>query len=156
EETIGKKHVNSFITRLQLPPPQLAEQNNKIQQIAEHTRLVIPVTISTDPRSHFQFVLGATNSGTGFSQWPETLGLAAIGDRELRRRFGDVARQEYRAVGIHMALSPQADLATEPRWPRTTGTFGSRASDVSELVGAYIEGFQHGKNGVTADGVATI
>ncbi len=156
EETITTKHVNSFITRLQLPPAQLAEQNNKVQEIAQRTRLGIPVTISTDPRSHFQFVLGATNSGTGFSQWPETLGLAAIGDKDLVRRFGDIARQEYRAVGIHMALSPQADLATEPRWPRTTGTFGSRASAVSELVGAYVEGFQHGKDGVSADGVATI
>lgn len=156
EETINTKHVNSFITRLQLPPAQLAEQNNKLQEIAQRTRLGIPVTISTDPRSHFQFVLGATSSGAGFSQWPETLGFAAIGDKELVRRFGDIARQEYRAVGIHMALSPQADLATEPRWPRTTGTFGSRANVVSDLVGAYVEGFQHGKVGVSADGVAAI
>ena len=156
EQTIATKHVNSFITRLQLPPAQLAEQNNKLQELAQRTRLGIPVTISTDPRSHFQFVLGATSTGTGFSQWPETLGLAAIGDKDLVRRFGDIARQEYRAVGIHMALSPQADLATEPRWPRTTGTFGSRASAVSELVGAYVEGFQHGKDGVSTDGVATV
>lgn len=156
EQTIVTRHVNSFITRLQLPPAQLAEQNNKVQQIAQRTRLGIPVTISTDPRNHFQFVLGAASSGTGFSQWPETLGFAAIGDAALVRRFGDIARQEYRAVGIHMALSPQADLATEPRWPRTTGTFGSRASVVSDLVGAYVEGFQHGKDGVSADGVATV
>ena len=156
EPMIATKHVNSFITRLQLPPAQLAEQNNKLQELAQRTRLGIPVTISTDPRSHFQLVLGATSSGTGFSQWPETLGFAAIGDKDLVRRFGDIARQEYRAVGIHMALSPQADLATEPRWPRTTGTFGSRASAVSELVGAYVEGFQHGKDGVSPDGVATI
>jgi beta-glucosidase len=156
EQAIGTKHVNSFITRLQLPPSQLAEQNNRVQAIAERTRLGIPVTVSTDPRNHFQYVLGATSSGGGFSQWPETLGFAAIGDRDLVRRFGDVARQEYRAVGIHMALSPQADLATEPRWPRVTGTFGSRANLVSDLVGAYIEGFQHGKDGVSADGVAAI
>ena len=156
ERTIDTKHVNSFITRLQLPPAQLAEQNNRIQAIAERTRLGIPLTISTDPRNHFQYVPGATNSGGGFSQWPETLGFAAIGDRDLVRRFGDIARQEYRAVGIHMALSPQADLATEPRWPRTTGTFGSRADVVSDLVGAYIQGFQHGKDGVSADGVAAI
>ena len=156
EQTLGTKHVNSFITRSQLPPAQLAEQNNRIQTIAERTRLGIPVTLSTDPRNHFQYVLGATSSGTGFSQWPEPLGFAAIGDKELVRRFGDIARQEYRAVGIHMALSPQADLATEPRWPRVTGTFGSRANVVSELVGAYVEGFQHGKDGVHADGVAAV
>jgi len=154
--SITTKYVNSFITRLQLPPAQLAEQNNKVQEIAERTRLGIPVTLSTDPRSHFQIVLGATNSGTGFSQWPETLGLAAIGDPALVRRFADIARQEYRAVGIHMALSPQADLATEPRWPRITGTFGSRADVVSSLAGAYVEGFQHGKEGVAVDGVAAV
>jgi len=156
EQTITTKHVNSFITRLALPPSQIAEQNNTLQQIAQRTRLGIPVTISTDPRSHFQFVLGATSNGAGFSQWPETLGFAAIGDKDLVRRFGDIVRQEYRAVGIHMALSPQADLATEPRWARTTGTFGSRVSTVSDLAGAYVEGFQHGKDGVSADGVATV
>lgn len=52
------------------------------------------------------------------------LGLAAIGDEEQVRRFADIVRQEYRAVGITEALSPQADLSTEPRWPRIDGTFG--------------------------------
>jgi beta-glucosidase len=156
EHSISTKHLNHFVTRLQLPPTQLAEQNNKIQEIAASTRLGIPVTISTDPRNHFQYVLGATSAGTGFSQWPETLGFAAIGDVSLVRRFADIARQEYRAVGIHMALSPQADLATEPRWPRVTGTFGSRPDVISAMVGAYVEGFQHGTDGVGPDSVATI
>ena len=61
---------------------------------------------------------------TGFSQWPGSRGFAAIGDADLVRRFGDVIRQEYRASGVHMALSPQADLATSPRWARIDGTFG--------------------------------
>ena len=95
--------------------------------IAEGTRLGIPLTISTDPRHHFQYVLGASVTAGKFSQWPETLGFAAIGDAALVRRFGDIARQEYRAVGIQMALSPQADLATEPRWSRINGTFGEDA-----------------------------
>jgi beta-glucosidase len=72
------------------------------------------------------------------------------------RRFGDVARQEYRAVGIQMALSPQADLATEPRWSRINGTFGEDAALAGSLVRAYVEGFQHGANGVDSVGVATI
>lgn len=153
---IVMRGVNSFITRLAVPPAIFAEQNNAIQRIAEQSRLGIPVTISTDPRNHFQAVLGASTSGGGFSLWPETLGLAAIGDPALVRRFGDIARREYRAVGIQMALSPQADLATEPRWPRGTATFGSDPKAVSALVGAYVEGFQHGAGGVAHDGVATI
>lgn len=156
ETMIGERHLNSFITRLVVAPRQLAEQNNAIQRLAEQTRLGIPVTISTDPRNHFQAVLGASTAGGGFSLWPETLGLAATGDTDLVRRFGDIARREYRAVGIHMALSPQADLASEPRWPRVTATFGSDPAAVSRMVEAYVEGFQGGADGVRKDGVATI
>jgi beta-glucosidase len=153
---IGDRHMTTFLTRLALPPRQFAEQNNAVQKVAAADRLGIPVTISTDPRSHFQAVLGASTQGGGFSQWPETLGLAALADPERVRRFGDIARQEYRSVGIHMALSPQADLATEPRWPRSTATFGDDPALVSRLVGAYVEGFQHGTRGVARDGVATV
>ena len=148
--------VTSLITRLSMAPADLAEQNNRLQRLAGQSRLGIPLTISTDPRNHFQAVLGASTRGGGFTLWPETLGLAALGDPSVVRQFGDVARREYRAVGIHMALSPQADLASEPRWPRGTATFGSDPVKVSALVGAYIQGFQHGSAGIARDGVATV
>jgi beta-glucosidase len=148
--------VNSFITRLQAAPQMLAEQNNKLQELAEASRLGIPLTISTDPRHHFQYVLGASASGNGFSQWPESLGFAALNDVRLMQRFGDIARQEYRAVGIHLALSPQADLATEPRWSRITGTFGEDAQLAKRMVQAYIIGFQNGAKGLNKDSVITV
>ncbi|AOH86377.1 beta-glucosidase [Sphingomonas panacis] len=153
---ITKTHITSFITRLAVPPAEMAAQNNAVQRVAEGARLGIPITISTDPRNHFQAVLGASTAGGGFSVWPETLGFAALRDPARVRRFGDIARSEYRAVGIHMALSPQADLASEPRWPRVTATFGSDPALVSKMVGAYVEGFQGGANGVTRGGVATV
>ena len=56
--------------------------------------------------------------------------------------MGDIARQEYLAVGIREALHPMADLATEPRWARISGTFGEDAKLSAKLVGAYIRGFQ--------------
>ena len=148
--------INSMITRLGGDPGNLATQHNLLQGIAEQTRLGIPLTISTDPRHHFQYVLGASVTAGQFSQWPETLGFAAIGDSALMRRFGDIARQEYRAVGIHMALSPQADLATEPRWSRINGTFGEDAELAARLTGAYVEGFQGGRRGPTSSGVLTV
>ena len=153
---IDGKHVTSFITRLTLPPAQMSEQSNAVQALAEKTRLGIPVTISTDPRSHFQYVLGANETGGEFPQWPETLGFAALRDPAVVRRFADIARQEYRAVGIQEALSSQADLATEPRWPRQTGTFGSDAALTSRMVGAYVAGFQGGDHGLQRDGVMTV
>jgi beta-glucosidase len=153
---VGGAGVTSMITRLGGDPASLAAQGNVLQEIAEGTRLGIPVTVSTDPRHHFQYVLGASVTAGQFSQWPEPLGLAAIGDAALVRHFGDIARQEYRAVGIHMALSPQADLATEPRWSRINGTFGEDAGLAGRMVRAYVEGFQHGAAGTDREGVLTI
>jgi beta-glucosidase len=149
--------VNTYITRMAGDPAAIAEDNNKLQAVLEGVGLGIPLTISTDPRNHFTHDPNATSVGAGaFSQWPETLGLAAIGDAELVQRFGDIARQEYRAVGIHEALSPQADLATEPRWGRINGTFGENNLLAKSLVRAYIEGFQHGSEGIGKDSVVTV
>ena len=78
-------------------------------------------------------------------------GLAAIGDSQLTARYGDIARQEYLAVGVRVALHPMADLATEPRWGRINGTFGEDAALSAKLTYAYIRGFQGdslGKNSV--------
>lgn len=148
--------VNSAITRLSPDARSFAEENNAIQRLAEATRLGIPVTISTDPRNHFQVTVGVSSASGGFSQWPETLGMAAIGDEKLVERFGRLVAAEYRAVGIHMALSPQADLYTEPRWPRGVATFGSDAATVSRLAGAYVRGFQGSPKGLVRSGVATV
>lgn len=148
--------VNSAITRLSPDAKTFAEENNAIQRLAEATRLGIPVTISTDPRNHFQVTVGVSSDLGGFSQWPETLGMAAIGDEQLVERFGQFVAAEYRAVGIHMALSPQADLFTEPRWPRGVATFGSDAATVSRLAGAYVRGFQGSPKGLVPSGVATV
>ncbi|MDK4700924.1 MULTISPECIES: glycoside hydrolase family 3 protein [unclassified Rhizobium] len=155
-DMIEKRKVVTFITRLAGDPAALAEENNKLQEIAEAGRLGIPATISTDPRNHFQFVLGASVAAGGFSKWPETLGFAAIGDAALMRRFGDVARQEYRAVGIQEALSPQVDLASDPRWPRINGTFGEDAQLSKSMAEAYVAGFQNGENGINKDSVIAV
>ncbi len=83
-------------------------------------------------------------------------GFAALNDATLTRKFGDIARQEYLAVGITQALSPQADLATEPRWARINGTFGEDADVAKAQVQAYIEGFQGGSSGLTNKSVLAV
>ncbi len=136
----------------QIPGAQVvAAWHNKLQRFAEETRLGIPISIASDPRNHFTrniFSMAANE----FSQWCETLGFGALDDTELVQRFADIARQEYLAVGIRIALHPQIDLATEPRWPRISGTFGEDAHVAARLVKAYIAGFQGATLG--ADSVA--
>jgi len=153
---VRDKHVTSFITRLTLEPAGLAEANNAAQQLAEESRLGIPLTVSSDPRNHFQYVLGASEGGNGVTQWPELLGFGALRSAQRVEQFGAIARREYRAVGIHMALSPQLDLATEPRWARGSGTFGSRPELASELGAAYVTGMQGSAEGLTRDGTMTV
>jgi beta-glucosidase len=121
---------------------EIAQWHNAVQEEARQHPLGIPVTISSDPRHHFGNNPLATLVAGPFSQWPETLGFAAIGDPELVRRFADVVRAEYLAVGIRAALHPQLDLATEPRWARANGTFGESAGLAGILGVAYIRGLQ--------------
>jgi beta-glucosidase len=131
-----------------LPAPRLAAGwHNAVQELAESTRLGIPVTISTDPRHAFSDNPATGLSSGGFSLWPEPIGLAAIGDPDLVEQFGAIAGEEYRALGIRLALHPMADLATEPRWSRINGTFGEDAALAARLTAAYIRGFQGGELG---------
>jgi len=141
------KHKITHFNLFSVPAPDtLAIWYNRMQQFEEKTRLGIPLTIASDPR----------NQGTGgffsqsaktFSLWPDPLGLAAIGDEKITGQFADISRQEYLAVGIRQALHPQVDLATEPRWPRISGTFGEDAALSSRMTIAYIKGYQGEKVG---------
>lgn len=142
-EYVVERHMNHF-NLLGVAPKasDIAAWHNKLQELAASTRLGIPVSISTDPRHSFSDNPGATMFAGPFSQWPEPLGLAATRDAELVERFGDIARQEYTAVGIRVALHPQVDLATESRWARQLQTFGEDAALAGELGAAYVRGFQ--------------
>ena len=147
--------VNSLITRLEVNPKSFAEQNNQLQQIAESSRLGIPLTISVDPRNTF-FYGNKVTSKAGFSQWPGTLGMAAIGNELAINEYGNIIRQEYRSLGVTQALSPMADLGTEPRWSRFEGTFGEDPMLSKKMVRGYISGVQNGKLGLSSQSVAAV
>ncbi|NQU51869.1 MAG: glycoside hydrolase family 3 C-terminal domain-containing protein [Bacteroidetes bacterium] len=141
-EMVAKKLMNSFNIISSFEADILARYNNNLQKMAERTRLGIPVTIASDPRHGVENNPGTAIFTPAFSQWPGSLGLAATRDTQLVREFGDIARQEYNAVGIRLALHPMADLATEPRWGRANGTFGEDAHLSAMMTKAYVLGFQ--------------
>ena len=120
-----------------------AKWNNRMQAFVESIGLGIPCNNSSDPR-HTPNANTEFNAGAGgdISKWPESLGLAATFDPEVVRRFGQVAAKEYRALGITTALSPQVDIATEPRWMRFCGTFGEDSRLSAEMARSYCDGFQ--------------
>ncbi|MFV0252993.1 MAG: glycoside hydrolase family 3 N-terminal domain-containing protein [Beutenbergiaceae bacterium] len=101
----------------------------------------VPVNFSSDPRSTAGSG-GYNAGGEDISRWPSSLGLAATFNREHTYNYGAMASAEYRALGIATALSPQIDLASDPRWLRVGGTFGEDVDWNVDLTAAYVEGFQ--------------
>jgi beta-glucosidase len=124
-------------------PRTAARWNNAMQAFVEGIGFGIPGNTSSDPR-HAATADAEFNAGAGgvISRWPRELGMAATFDPELVRHFGEIASAEYRALGICTALSPQIDIASEPRWFRLGMTFGEGTQLVTDLARAYIDGFQ--------------
>ena len=141
-EQVLRKKMNHFNVLMIPSAESMVTWNNHIQKLAERTRLGIPVTIASDPRHNRMMNIGAGIATRFLSRWPSQLGLGATRDSALVHEFGDIARQEYRALGITLALHPMADLATEPRWTRVNGTFGEDAHVGAKLTKAYVLGFQ--------------
>ena len=124
-------------------PSAAAMWSNNMQKFVEGRGHGVPVNISSDPR-HETSATAEYNYGSGgdISHWPTSLGLAASFDPALVEEFGRIAADEYRALGIATALSPQIDLATEPRWTRFYGTFGESPELDTDMARAYVDGFQ--------------
>ncbi len=132
-------------------PTVSALWNNNVQELVESIGMGIPANNSSDPR-HGANKDSEYNAGSGgaISQWPEELGLAATFDPAVTEQFGTIAAKEYRALGIATALSPQIDLATEPRWNRFIGTFGEDPKLATDMARAYVDGFQSSPKAIAA------
>lgn len=125
-----------------------------VETLATADTPYVPVNFASDPRSTAGSG-GYNAEGADISRWPSNLGLAATFDASYTLQFGQMASAEYRALGITTALSPQVDLATEPRWLRVGGTFGEDSTQAAELTAAYVDGFQ-GSGGEAAWGMESV
>ena len=141
EKYVGSRNLSHFSTAL--APEDVRDHirwTNEVQELAEQTRLGIPITFSADPKHSDK--RGASFFMKGISQWPDATGFGALKDSLITNKFGQIAAREYRALGLHTSLHPVADLATEPRWGRIAGTFGEDAEISAMLTAAYIYGMQ--------------
>ena len=124
-------------------PATAAQWSNRVQALVEGEGHGIPANNSSDPRhsatADAEFAAGA---GGQISLWSSMLGLAATFSPHEVEHFARIAAHEYRLLGITTALSPQADLGTDPRWYRFSSTFGSDPQLVADLTRAYSDGFQ--------------
>lgn len=119
---------------------------NTIQEYAEGSRLGVPVLVSMDSVHGLSYVTGATVT-------PHNLALAATRDEKLVTKLAQVARDEHIAIGVRMTLSPEADIASEPRWGRVMETFGEDPDLVTSMVTAQVKAFQNGSDGLNRDSI---
>lgn len=138
------RHI--LITTVQSPEIS-SVWNNNVQSLCESIAFGIPANNSSDPRhrsvSDVEYNVGSAGQ---ISMWPGSLGMAATFDPGVVKNFGHIASMEYRALGISTALSPQIDIATEPRWARVNGTFGESPQLAADMARAYVDGFQTSLN----------
>ena len=119
---------------------------NTIQEYAESSRLGVPVLVSMDSVHGLSYVSGATVT-------PHNLALAATRDEALVTKLAEIARDEHLAAGVRMTLSPEADIASEPRWGRVMETFGEDPDLVTQMVTAQVVAFQNGKDGLNTGSI---
>lgn len=119
---------------------------NTIQEYAEASRLGVPVLVSMDSVHGLSYVSGATVT-------PHNLALAATRDEALVTKLAEIARDEHLAVGVRMTLSPEADIASEPRWGRVMETFGEDPDLVTRMVTAQVVAFQNGRDGLNTGSI---
>jgi beta-glucosidase len=138
---INDRHIAHLILRDGVAGRELALRNNRFQQIAEGTRLGIPLVFAANPRDHISDALVFEQvDATG--QWPGTLGLAATNDIKLVRAFADTIRGQWVAQGIRKMYGYQVDVASEPRWNRVQTTFGEGPWWNAAITREIVLGFQ--------------
>lgn len=122
-----------------------ARKTNEIQELSESSALGIPVIFSMDTEAGAAFVKDATFL-------PDEINLGAADSEELTARYYTVLREELAAIGVRMALSPDADLITDPRWGRNQECYSEDTEVVQKLIKVAVQTLQSG-SGLTADSV---
>ncbi len=147
-EQIDNRKIRFFLSN-QSNRENSALWNNTMQaRVEKDDPHGIPVNLASDPRNTVAGGRFVVFGNSDMSQWPGNLGLAATFDPEYTLKHGQIASREYRAFGITTALSPQVDLATEPRWSRFAGTFGEVSKLAGDCAATYVHGFQSTWDGI--------
>ena len=151
---LADDHIRHMLVRNVASPAVGAAWSNSIQAFCEQARLGIPSNNSSDPRNYTNGTANMNNykpepdgefdpaGSSNISKWPREMGLAATFDMDIIRAHGEMVSAEYRALGITTALSPQADMASDPRWRRFYGTFSEDPFLCRDIARTYCDAFQ--------------
>ena len=118
-----------------MAPKPTANLVNAIQRhLKKNTRLGIPALVASECL-HGHMSVGAT-------VFPQAIALGSSWNTDLVKKVAATAAREARAVGVCQALSPDLDLARDPRWGRVEETYGEDPHLVGRMGVAYVKGLQ--------------
>lgn len=147
EQTQGDDS-HEFIAGSSLSPQETASFLNALQELAESSRLGIPVLAKSNARNHIDpdARAGINESHGMFTGFPKEAGLAAAalgaGGMAPVRTFATVMGDQWRAIGLRGMYGYMVDLITEPRWYRTHECFSENAELTSEIITTLLQTLQ--------------
>jgi beta-N-acetylhexosaminidase len=134
QEWVDSLHIGGVLISVGSPLDEAAKLN-RLQE-----RSPLPLLVASDLEGGTAIRL---NGGTPF---PPNMGVAATGSDSDAYELGRITALEGRAVGIHLAFAPVADVNNNPANPIiNTRSFGEDPAAVGRLVAAEVRGIQeHG------------
>jgi beta-N-acetylhexosaminidase len=137
EAWVDVLHVGGIIVSVG-SPLDVAAKLNRLQE-----RSGLPLLIGSDLEGGTSIRL---NGGTPL---PPNMGVGATGSDSAAYEVGRITALEGRAVGIHLAFAPVADVNNNPDNPIiNTRAFGEDPAEVGRMVAAEVRGLQD--NGMLA------
>jgi beta-N-acetylhexosaminidase len=137
EMWVDSLHVGGLIVSVG-SPLDIAAKLNRLQE-----RSSLPLLIASDLEG------GTSIRFNGGTPLPPNMGVAATGSDSAAYEMGRITALEGRAVGIHLAFAPVADVNNNPDNPIiNTRSFGEDPATVGRMVAAEVRGLQD--NGMLA------
>lgn len=150
----GYRHSN---TNLTFDPLDTVKYFNNVQGVTERLKWGIPHLFTMEP-GHDMWNYNDIND-TKLSMWPFYMGLGAIDDLGVTKKFAKIMRQELRMSGRHGLFGPMAELATEPRWARIQHTISANSAVVTSHIEVFIkslQGYDLDKNDIAVNGALAV
>ena len=111
------------------------KEANRLQELAQKSRLKIPLLIGIDAIHGNGMVAGTT-------VYPSPISLASTFNENIVFKIGQETAKEVRAHGSHWAFTPNVDVLRDPRWGRVGETFGEDPYLVGNFGVQMIKGLQ--------------
>jgi len=137
QDSVGKvieKEGLGGVIFFQGGPGRQAALTNRYQSVSE-----VPLLVASDGEWGLGMRLDSTIS------YPYQMALGAIQNKDLLYKMGLEIAKDYKRIGMHMNLAPDADVNNNPKNPVINfRSFGENKYNVATKAAAYMKGMQDG------------